>query len=378
MYLPSLPVMAHDMAATDFAIQSTVLIYLIAYGLGQIFAGPLVDGFGRRIPAILGALLMAVASVGITQADSIALVLVLRVFQGIGGALTAVAARCVVPDCYAGIERVKAANWMSIAWACGPILSPVLGGYLQEWFNWHATFWALGGWSILVMVTACVLLPETHPQGRDYSLRFDFGGPKAMLSDRTYLYASLAMGGVITVIYSFEVLAPFYIEIDFKHSPIYYSRVQLCLGLLWLAGNLANRFLLKVAGDQLRIYLATLIGVGVAAGMIVGDLSGFYSLLWIAIPSSIIYFSAATIWPNLYAICLGRFPNAGGSANGLVSGMFNLISALFSVSGALLHSATAWPLWTLYLVGLGAAGAIFVFALRSTLQAGIAKIEEVR
>ena len=188
MFLPSLPAMTRAMRTTDFAVQQTVLIYLGFYALAQIVFGPLVDRWGRRIPSAIGAAVMAGASVVIANSDSIALVLVMRVIQGVGGAVTVVAARSIVTDCYDGYERARVANWMTIAWACGPILSPALGGYLQHWFDWHATFWVLGGWAGATVLTSLFFLPETR---RVRSHRSGWRGvflPYRQIVDRPHLH----------------------------------------------------------------------------------------------------------------------------------------------------------------------------------------------
>ena len=127
MFLPSLPAMKRAMQTTDFAVQQTVLIYLGFYALAQIVFGPLVDRWGRRIPSAVGAAVMAGASVVIANSDSIGMVLVMRVIQGTGGAVTVVATRSIVADCYDGYKRARAANWMTIAWACGPALFQTSG-----------------------------------------------------------------------------------------------------------------------------------------------------------------------------------------------------------------------------------------------------------
>ncbi|SFT91141.1 hypothetical protein SAMN05444141_104384 [Pseudovibrio denitrificans] len=58
-------------------------------------------------------------------------IIALRAAQGTLVAFSAVGARAIVADCYESSERFKTANWMTIAWVTGPILSPALGGYLQ-------------------------------------------------------------------------------------------------------------------------------------------------------------------------------------------------------------------------------------------------------
>ena len=53
IYVPSLPAMSQVFGASRFAIQSTLLVFMACYGIGQIIAGPLTDTFGRRIPILL-------------------------------------------------------------------------------------------------------------------------------------------------------------------------------------------------------------------------------------------------------------------------------------------------------------------------------------
>ncbi len=147
------------------------------------------------------------------------------------------------------------------------------------------------------------------------------------------------------------------------------------MGALWMAGNLTNRYLQHVSTDFRRSMVAAAVALSVSVGMVIVDLSGGFSLLWLAIPSGLVYFSAATIWPNLYAICLGRFPHAGGAANGLVSGMFCLISFVFTLAGTMLQSTTAWPLWSIFSVAIMLALLILAVFLRRTLIRGVGRLE---
>lgn len=93
IYIPSLPAMAHHFDTSRFAIQSTLLIFMGFYGLGQIIAGPLTDTFGRRIPTLLSTCVFVLASICIALAPPLWIVLVLRGVQGLSGASSAVGAR---------------------------------------------------------------------------------------------------------------------------------------------------------------------------------------------------------------------------------------------------------------------------------------------
>src|ERR1700736_4914991 len=48
MYLPALPAIGRDLAASESVIQLTLTACLVGLALGQIVAGPLSDSHGRR------------------------------------------------------------------------------------------------------------------------------------------------------------------------------------------------------------------------------------------------------------------------------------------------------------------------------------------
>lgn len=364
IYIPSLPAMAEHFDADRFAIQSTLLFFMVCYGVGQIVAGPLTDSFGRRVPILLSTVVFVLASVGIALAPPLWAVIALRGVQGVFVACSAVGARAIVADCYDGPERARASNWMTVAWATGPILSPALGGYLQVWFGWTASFWFLAGWGVIVVLIALSVLPET----RDRKLAVPFGAAfrlyGKMARDRVYLPTALGMAFVISVMYGFEVLAPFYVQVDLGRGPIFYGHLQLALGGLWLAGNILNRYVSVHVKVVWIIAAAAGISFTISALMLAIDLSGIFNVVALVGPAGIVYFLMAMIWPNGYSKCLARFPDAGGSANALVSGLFIVVSALFTAVATLLEAATAWPMWLLYLCVTAATLVFFIGLLR--------------
>lgn len=364
IYLPSLPAMAHAFDASRFAIQSTLLVFMTSYGVGQIIAGPLTDSLGRRRPILLGALVFVFASAAIALAPPLWAVIVLRCVQGLFVAGCAVGARAIVADCFDGAERSKASNWMTIAWATGPILSPALGGYLQAWVGWTASFWFLAGWGAVVVIVALVYLPETRTAELRGPLAQAFRVYGQMATDRVYLPTALGMACLISVMYGFEVLAPFYVQSDLHQGPVFYGHLQLALGCVWLAGNFFNRVVSPHVPVIRIITVAAGLSLLISLVMLVLDLQGVFSVMALAVPTGVIYFLVAMIWPNGYAKCLGRFQHAGGSANALVSGLFIVVSALFTAVASQLQAPSAWPMWSLYVFVIAAALVCFLGFLR--------------
>jgi MFS transporter, DHA1 family, multidrug resistance protein len=57
MYLPALPAIGRDLAATPAAVQLSLSSFFLGFGMGQLVWGPLGDRFGRRGPIVAGILL---------------------------------------------------------------------------------------------------------------------------------------------------------------------------------------------------------------------------------------------------------------------------------------------------------------------------------
>ncbi|MEM6461783.1 MAG: MFS transporter [Pseudomonadota bacterium] len=364
IYIPSLPAMTDHFQTERFGIQSTLLIYMVFYGIGQIIAGTVTDGLGRRLPILISTPIFVAASVGIAMSPPLWAVIVLRAVQGLAVAYSAVGARAIVADCYDGHDRSRASNWMTIAWATGPILSPALGGYLQVWFGWTASFWFLTGWGAIVVGVALFYLPETRAEEHKRRIADGFRLYRTMATDPVYLPTALGMACLISVMYGFEVLAPFYIQDSLNNSPIFYGHVQLLLGCLWLGGNFFNHFASRHFTIVSIITAAAGTSLIISVIMLFLDLSGVFSVIALTVPAGVIYFAMAVVWPNGYSKCLGRFQESGGSANALVSGLFIVVSAVFTASASLLQTNTAWPLWLLYICVSAAALALFLGFLR--------------
>ena len=98
VYTPSLPAVAHDLNASDAAVQLSIMAYMISVGFAQLLIGPLSDRFGRRPLLIAGPLLMVLSAVGLLTLRSVTAVLVFRLIQGAGSALAYSGASPVVAD----------------------------------------------------------------------------------------------------------------------------------------------------------------------------------------------------------------------------------------------------------------------------------------
>lgn len=131
----ALPAVARSLDRSPLAMQLAVVGYTLTVAMLIPVSGWLADRFGTRrvfISAvnffILGSLLCALST-------SLPMLVASRVLQGIGGAMMMPVARLAVLRAYPRTELVAVLNFISIPGLVGPVVGPLLGGWLVTYAN---------------------------------------------------------------------------------------------------------------------------------------------------------------------------------------------------------------------------------------------------
>lgn len=134
MIVPLLP-----FYATRFGASSTLVGLLIsAFSIMQLLSAPvwgrMSDQRGRR-PAILTGLLLSATAYGIFAfANSIALLLLCRIVQGLGGGTIGVV-QAYVADASKPEDRAKSLGWLSAVTSLGAVAGPAQGSLLAHFWG---------------------------------------------------------------------------------------------------------------------------------------------------------------------------------------------------------------------------------------------------
>ena len=162
MYLPALPAMMTDFSVTPSMIQMTLTASMAGMAVGQIFAGPVSDGKGRKGPLAAGMLIFTVSTVICACASSISVFLVFRFIQGFSGGAGIVIARAIARDVCKGPALTRFFSILMLVNGIAPILAPVIGGQILRVFSWRAIFLLL----VLIgiaLTAGALLIRETLP-----------------------------------------------------------------------------------------------------------------------------------------------------------------------------------------------------------------------
>jgi len=319
IYLPALPMLTRDLAAPMSAAQLTMSALILAFGVAQMFWGPVADRVGRRPVLLTGLLLYTAASIGSVLAGSIGWLIVWRVMQGATMAAAVVCARAIVRDLY---EPHEGAQVMSLALSGLGVIAiagPVLGGIVAASLGWRAALGVVAAFGALTLAFIAWRLPETlqHPNPHATRARPLLAQWGAIARHPTFvawtLLVSATYGGLFTILAGSSFI---YIDV-LGLSPGWYGLAMACGSLSYLAGTFVCRRWIVRHG--IRGAVARGGGFTLAGGVIIVALAlaGVQAAWAVLLPQCLYAFGHGIHQPCGQAGAVGPFPRAAGAASAL-------------------------------------------------------------
>lgn len=136
----ALPAMAWELQVSSLNMQSAIISYSMTLAICIPISGFLSDRWGSRRIFILSVLLFTLGSLFCALAETLLLLDVARVIQGLGGAMMVPVSRLVLIRSFAKHQFLAALNTATLPGLIGPIIGPLLGGYLVDTLSWHWIF----------------------------------------------------------------------------------------------------------------------------------------------------------------------------------------------------------------------------------------------
>jgi len=329
VYLPSFPQMASQLQVAEHSIQITLSLYLVSYGLFQIISGILVDAYGRYRLCLAALLLFSASCLVITITDSMMIIYLMRVIQGICTAFTVVAARAFFMDVYEESPKKKTyLSLMTVVWSAGPIIAPFVGGYLQNIFGWRSNFDFLALYGFILFLFLLIFSGETIKHRMKANFSVVGKSYRTILSAKDFVFGIFIIGISYAMIMLFSLSGPFIIEHRMGYSPVVMGYVALILGIAWMCGGFMGKELINKGLVQ-KIKIAYMVQILLVVLMIATPyfISNIYTIVLFAF---LIHITAGFIFNNYFTYCLGRFPQLAGIAGGVTGGFAYSFTSVLS------------------------------------------------
>ena len=145
-------------------IRWVVIAYVLTYASLMLVFGKLGDLLGYRRIFQLGLLVSAAGFAACSLAPTYPLLLLGRILQGIGIALTLSCAPALATSLFDERERTRVLGTYAAITAAGSALGPLVGGFLVERWDWNAVFWFRAP-LVLVALALSGLIPRAPKRG---------------------------------------------------------------------------------------------------------------------------------------------------------------------------------------------------------------------
>ncbi|MEZ8687918.1 multidrug effflux MFS transporter [Vibrio splendidus] len=373
IYLPSLPLIASDLSVTQVDVQLLVTLFLVGFGLSQLFYGPMSDAVGRRPIFLLGQGVYLIGTVVcVVFSDNMTALEVGRLLQGLGAGSASVLGRSVLRDSYDGPQLTKALSYISITASIMPIIAPVFGGWISFHLGWQAVFLFVLLYLLAIFTLGYFVLPETLPYGKS---RFDacqvvknYGRlltNRQVLTSASYNWMSY-MASLVSL-----SLFPFLMQEQLGLTAAEYGSLMIVPSAGLLIGSVALNLLNRRFSTPQLMSIAILIILASGTWLLTHELSIFnlvWAFTWLAIAQGISF-------PLSISMLLEPHKKQAGAVSALSGSIQMCLSGL--LGGYLVESwvTTHLQLGVFYLIIGACMGTVLWSSTRMNKKAAAIEVE---
>jgi len=328
MYLPALPAIGESLGADTAQVQLSLLAFMAAIAVCQLFYGPISDMVGRKPPLYFGMALFAVGAVGCAMAPSIEWLIAARFVQGVGACAAMALPRAIVRDGYTGADAAQLMSLLMLVFSVSPILAPLVGSTIIQFGDWRAIFWVVGAIGLLGIALIAFFLKETRPaEARlDSNIGSALKGYALLLRDRKFIGLSMIGAFGMASFMAYLANSSFILIDHYGLNPTLYSvmfsiNAVSFIGVSQLTGVLTRRFGLNLV-VRTAVSGFVLVMVALAAFFIAGvdSLAVLATLLFVG------YGFLGLVIPTTAVLALDDHGEIAGTASALM-GTLQLVTA---------------------------------------------------
>ena len=136
----ALPVIARSLGESPLRLNVAITCYLLSLAVFVPISGWTADRFGARRVFSAAIIVFVLGSIGCGVSNSLWMLVVSRIVQGMGGAIMVPVGRLVLLKTVPRSELVRAMSYVSLPAMLGPVTGPPLGGFIATYGSWRWIF----------------------------------------------------------------------------------------------------------------------------------------------------------------------------------------------------------------------------------------------
>lgn len=315
-------------------LQLVVTSIFLGLGIGQLIFGTLSDSFGRKPTVYAGVLVFMIASVVCIYSTSLEMLLVGRLFQGIGLSAPRTISIAIIRDSYSGDYMARVMSFVTVVFILVPMIAPLLGQFVLNHSNWQTIFIAHLIFSTIIIFWFKFRQPETlDPKNKTvFSFKLFFSGTREFFRYKESVIYTLISGFMTG---SFMVYLSSSKQIFENQYNIIQEFVYVFAGLAFLIGLATffnGSFVVKLGMKRLSNLAIVIFCISAMLYSILFFNSSNPSLIILLIFLGIQFFTLGFIFGNTRSLAMqpiGHIAGIGSAINGFTSTIMAVPIAIF-------------------------------------------------
>lgn len=359
--LPALPDIGEALGVQSANTrQWVVTAFLLGFGAAQIVYGPLADRYGRKPVLMIGVGLYVLFSIVAMLAPTFETLILARIGQGLGAAVTRVLAVSIVRDRYSGRQMARVMSLSFLVFLGVPILAPTVGQAVLLVAPWEAIFGVLAFAGVVLMIWAGLRLPETlHVEDR---LPIQAGrilsAFRLVLTNRISMGYTLAMTAITAALFGFINSAQ-QIFFDVFQAPALFTTVFAGIAGGMAVASILNARLVEKLGSRLIGHSALLGFIAMASLHALVVATGHETIWTFAVLQALTMFCFGLLAGNFGSMAMEPMGHIAGTASSVQGFVSTIVGSLAGFAIGQAFNGTVQPL-TLGFTACGLTALVFV------------------
>lgn len=325
--LPALDVIGLSLGVKD-PLDNQLLITMIFLGLGigPLVFGPISDSLGRKPVVYIGFALFIFASFICIYANSLEVMIVGRILQGIALSAPRTISIAMVRDVYSGDFMARIMSFITVVFLLVPMVAPAMGKWVLDSYNWQAIFYV----QLLFAVLVCVWFWRRQPETLALTNRIPFSshifwdGLKELVKYKRTLGFTIISGFIVGsfLVYLSTAQQIFQQQYDLKEEfPFIFAGLAIAIGTsTFLNGTLVLKFGME---KMVTTFLLAYFGISVVYVLLYFN-GGNPSVEMLLLFFGMQFFAIGFLFGNLRALAMepiGHIAGIGAAITGFISTM---------------------------------------------------------
>jgi len=365
--IPIMPVFATTLGANGLTLGLIIAAFSITRTLLLPVVGNLSDRWGRKGFLSCGLLVYSLVGLALPQAQSVANIIAIRAFHGVGSAMIVPIAMAYISGMSPLGQEARYMGMLNIAIFTGIGSGPLLGGFFTDRWGMPAAFYAMSGLSFIAFLLVIFQMPNIEAKENAPPPAGIFKSLGLMLRDVRTRGILLARMSTMLIMVPTMAFLPLLMTQWFQASG---TKIGIVISCRTLANAICQTPFGRMAErhDKVRLLMvgSTIISLVMC---LVPLATNFWTLLGLFIVLGI---GEAIIWPSLGALAAEEGRRYG---QGTMMGAFNMAMSSGIFIGSIAAGACTDLLglrWSFLLIGLVVLTST-MFAARMILTANMVK-----